>query len=246
MFETCEADGVVLAYHDPDGLAAEWRIEPRAPGGRWPAPATRTWRFRGHPQEVTENSVDLAHLSELHGFTEVRLIEPVTVDGPRLRARYAIRRRILFNWWLPSEFSVRVEGLGFSAVELSIPALGWEVHQLVLPTSVDETDVELRLCVSLRRAEGTRGWRRLLGVRPVTVLAQRTVASIVAAEINRDIPIWQHKRYLDRPALCHGEGSIGRYRRWTRQFYTPSSQVPTRVKRRDDSLLPGDEPSYDA
>jgi hypothetical protein len=81
--------------------------------------------------------------------------------------------------------------------------------------------------VTLRRAEGARGWRRLLGVRPVTALAQRFVASVVVAEINRDIPIWQHKRYLERPALCPGEGSIGRYRKWTRQFYTPSSQLPT-------------------
>ena len=137
-----------------------------------------------------------------------------------------MRRRFLFTRGLSSEFSVRVEGLGFSVVELSIPSLSWEVHQLVLPTSVDETDVELRLSVTLRRAEGARGWRRLLGVRPVTVLAQRFVASVVAAEINRDIPIWQHKRYLDRPALGPGEGSIGRYRKWTRQFYSPPDQVP--------------------
>jgi hypothetical protein len=226
MFDAREVDGVIVAYYDPGGLPAEWWIESRAPAGRWPAPSTRSWRFRGHPQEVSENSVDLAHLSELHRFTQVRVIEPVTIDGPRLDARYAIRRRLLLTRGVYSEFSVRVEGLGFSVVEISIPSLGWEVHQLVLPTSIDETDVDLRLCVSLRRADGVRGWRRLLGVRVVTVLAQRAVASMVAAEINRDIPIWQHKRYLDRPALCPGEGSIGRYRKWTRQFYTPSSQDP--------------------
>jgi nitrite reductase/ring-hydroxylating ferredoxin subunit len=227
MFDTREVDGVIVAYHDPGGQPAEWWIESRAPAGRWPAPTTRTWRFRGHPQEVSENSVDLAHLTELHQFRQVRVIEPVTTDGPRLAARYAIRHRLLFNLGVNSEFSVLVEGLGFSVVELSIPLPGWEVYQLVLPTSVDETDVELRLSVSLRRADGVRGWRRLLGIRPVTALAQRILASAVGAEINRDIPIWQHKRYLERPALCPGEGSIGRYRKWTRQFYTPSSQVPT-------------------
>ena len=31
---------------------------------------------------------------------------------------------------------------------------------------------------------------------------------------------------LDRPALAPGEGSIGRYRKWTRQFYSPPDQVP--------------------
>jgi nitrite reductase/ring-hydroxylating ferredoxin subunit len=226
MFDTREVDGVIVAYYDPGGQPAEWWIESRAPAGRWPAPTTRTWRFRGHPQEVSENSVDLAHLTELHKFRQVRVIEPVTTGGPRLAARYAIRRRLLFNLGVNSEFSVLVEGLGFSVVQLSIPLLGWEVYQLVLPTSVDETDVELRLSVSLRRAQSTRGWRRLLGIWPVTALAQRFVASVVVAEINRDIPIWQHKRYLERPALGPGEGSIGRYRKCTRQFYTPSIQAP--------------------
>lgn len=146
-------------------------------------------------------------------------------DGPRLDARYAIRRRLAFTPGVYTEFSVRVEGLGFPVVQMSIPALGWEVYQLVLPTSADETDVELRLTVSLRRAEGVRGWRRLPGGRVVTALAQRVLASVVAAEINRDIPIWQHKRYLDRPALCPAEGSIGRYRKWTRQFYSAQGRA---------------------
>jgi hypothetical protein len=114
---------------------------------------------------------------------------------------------------------------------------------LVLPTSVDETDVELRLSVTLRRGEGARGWRRLLGVRPVTVLAQRFVASVVAAEINRDIPIWQHKRYLDRPALGPGEGSIGRYRKWTRQFYSPPDQVPAADSEPDQVPAADSEPA---
>lgn len=104
-FETGEVAGVIVAYYDPAGLPAPWRIESRAPGGPWPAPTTRTWRFRGHPQEVSENSVDLAHLSELHRFGQVRVLEPVTTDGPRLSARYAMRRRFLFTRGLYSEFS---------------------------------------------------------------------------------------------------------------------------------------------
>lgn len=40
--------------------------------------------------------------------------------------------------------------------------------------------------------------------------------------IEQDIPIWEHKRYRDRPSLSEGDGPIMQYRQWARQFY-PSS-----------------------
>jgi len=37
----------------------------------------------------------------------------------------------------------------------------------------------------------------------------------------QDIAIWENKRYRTRPALCDGDGPLGRLRRWYRQFYQP-------------------------
>jgi hypothetical protein len=34
------------------------------------------------------------------------------------------------------------------------------------------------------------------------------------------VRIWEHKRYLARPALAAGDGPLGLYRKWTRQFYS--------------------------
>ena len=47
----------------------------------------KTNRFPGHPQETTENSVDLGHLRYVHGYGSVDRIEPVSVDGPCLESR---------------------------------------------------------------------------------------------------------------------------------------------------------------
>jgi hypothetical protein len=44
----------------------------------------------------------------------------------------------------------------------------------------------------------------------------------VSRQLEQDIPIWEHKAYLDRPVLCDGDGPIGLFRRWCRQFYSSS------------------------
>lgn len=41
----------------------------------------------------------------------------------------------------------------------------------------------------------------------------------VVRQMNQDIPIWEHKRYLPKPMLCDGDGPIPEYRRWASQFY---------------------------
>ena len=46
-----------------------------------------TLRFKGHPQETTENSVDLAHLRYVHGYDNVNPIQEFAADGPRISRR---------------------------------------------------------------------------------------------------------------------------------------------------------------
>ena len=200
MFEVIEENGLILAGHGD----LTWK--PRFPLGSWPEVTTRRWRFRGHPQEVTENSVDLAHLSVLHRFADLRVLNEVETVGPALTAAYSIRRRIpLMRNGVYAEFRIRAEGLGYSEVEITLPELGIEVRQWILPTPVRDEVIDLRLALTLRG--------------PLRSIAQRAVVLSVAHEINRDIAIWQRKHYLPRPALSKDDGPIGKYRAWTRQFY---------------------------
>jgi hypothetical protein len=37
--------------------------------------------------------------------------------------------------------------------------------------------------------------------------------------IDQDVPIWENKRYRERPILCEGDGPIMQYRKWAAQFY---------------------------
>jgi hypothetical protein len=63
---------------------------------------------------------------------------------------------------------------------------------------------------------------------------QKMLAFGVKAElinqVQNDIPIWEHKVYLDSPTLCDGDGPIHQYRKWFRQFYAEQTPEPINVR----------------
>ena len=73
----------------------------------WSNLEIRTLRFPGHPQETTENSVDLAHLCRVHGYDSVKRSEPISVDGPCLESHFDFRstRKIARTATLTFDFS---------------------------------------------------------------------------------------------------------------------------------------------
>ena len=83
-----EVLGLIFAWWGIQGRAPQWSLsaDPLDQAG-WSGIEIKTNRFPGHPQETTENSVDLGHLRYVHGYGSVDRIEPVSVDGPCLESR---------------------------------------------------------------------------------------------------------------------------------------------------------------
>jgi hypothetical protein len=163
--------------------------------------------FASHPQETTENAVDVAHFALLHGYRDVRVLEPPVMAGPVLTVAYAFRRG-----GLPLRIRIRVEGLGFSRVESRVEPLGIDLSLLVLPTPVDEARLRLRIAVAARRpSPGPIG-------RALARLLRRLVLFGYIREVAADIPVWNAKRYLPRPLVVPGDGPLAQYRRWCLQF----------------------------
>lgn len=221
-----EVAGAVMVYHDPRRHPPAWELTNPATEGSWRPLRTRTWRFRGHPQETSENSVDFGHLTELHKFTRIQLLQRPRLEGPRLTLRWVLE-------WSPGAWAgkllarkisiqatsrVTLEGLGFSLVETDIAPLGLTYLHLVLATPVDNEQVELRTAISLRRfADQHKPLQPLhfLG----EALTERLLLATVRREIERDVEVWRTKSYLPAPRLAEGDGPIGQYRVWVRQFY---------------------------
>ncbi|MEM1030086.1 MAG: Rieske 2Fe-2S domain-containing protein [Myxococcota bacterium] len=225
-----ERNGILLAWHHPRGAAPEWEIPLLAPEAFGPL-KTKTWPvLRSHPQETTENSVDLGHLTAVHGYDNVTVLRGLQTDGPRLHTKYAMSRRHFLPGMPPVdfEFEVQVYGLGYSYVTTHVPAHGLRGRHFVLPTPTDGHNIELRAALSIDLPEPGR-------LNPALALMPRAVARALVArimireyagDIEQDFSIWEHKKYVNPPRLAEGDGPISRYRRWCRQFY-PLSVVST-------------------
>ena len=227
LFRTRELEGLVFAWHGIGGREPRWELP--APGGGaddWSDPEFWSVRFPGHPQETTENSVDLAHLRYVHGYDAVSAAGPVEVEGARLTSRFDFRRshRVagirLFAWDVSAV--THVHGLGYSLVEVREHSIGMDTRLWVLATPVDGALVELTLVSRVRRI--TRPRRPIVGLRvlpagPRTRLMNRIVIAAQRRDVMQDVAIWGRKRYRPRPHLCRSDGEIGVYRRYCEQFY---------------------------
>ena len=216
-----ERDGLVLVWHATPARAPTWELPARPLAGASRL-RTHTFACAGHPQETSENAVDLGHLYQVHAFTDVTMTAPLAVDGPQLTSRFAFTRRAPIAGRalaLRVHYAAHVHGLGFSFVDVEVPALGLRTHQYVLATPTDAG--RLALTIALRAAPPTR----LAVPAGRALLAELAASAIMRAyvrEVANDLVIWRHKRYVAQPALAQGDGPIGAYRRWARQFYPPA------------------------
>lgn len=208
--EVVEQQDAVFAWFDRAGRPPTWRLPTPDPTG-WTRYAGHCWSgLRTHPQETSENAVDVAHFSRVHGYGGVETLEEAVTDGPTLRARYAFTRRPLpygvTTRTLRAEFRVEVVGLGYSFVENEVRQYGLRTRQLVLATPRDGRTIDLRIAGAVPRG-------------PISLFLRWGLMRAYVQDVTDDLEIWQTKRYLPRPRIVAGDGPIGRYRHWARQFY---------------------------
>jgi hypothetical protein len=216
QWEVRERHGLVLAWYDAARRPPLWEI-PDLDSSGWLAAATGRLEVDSHPQETTENSVDLGHFTALHSFESSRVTREMTTEGPRLEISYQAvrelasvgRRRVE----IVVDFDVTAWGLGYSLVEQRIETVGLRARHWVLATPVSGDRIELRLASAVRRG---RAWPLTA---PVDLLVRSIVFRGLRQEVALDVPIWNRKMYRDPPGLAKGDGPVGRYRQWARQFY---------------------------
>lgn len=223
-YPTVERHGFVLAWYHPEGGAPTFEI-PDVDTTGWTAFRCRQWEFTGHPQETTENSVDIGHLTVTHGYSDVGVLAPLRTDGALLNARYFMHRPSgMFgrSGRMRTEFEIFAYGLGYSRVEVEVPSLELRTRQMVLCTPLGAGQVRLLIGFSVlhpRRAGRVNPMLALFGRRWAAELVALAGIRGFAHDVEQDFAIWQNKVHLQRPVLADGDGPIVRYRRWSRQFY---------------------------
>jgi nitrite reductase/ring-hydroxylating ferredoxin subunit len=203
---TLERNGLVLTWYSSTGAEPTWEppelAEASDPGFIWLEPENTAWEIRTHPQEVCENTVDIAHFRYVHGVSGFGAVE-LTDDGPTLRSvasvtmktsRGDVEGAIESELWGLGLDIVRQRGIGDATVVFSI-------------TPIDEGLVRAGYTFLVPRdGDGPSRYGQ-------------AVIREFCKQITQDIAIWEHKLYRERPILAMGEGAIVDFRRWAEQFY---------------------------
>ena len=224
-----EVNGIVMVYHHPEGEEPTWSI-PELDMSAFTKMKHIKWDLDSHPQETSENRVDTGHFTEVHGYSGIETLESLRTEGQYLYSKYAMQRSAGFigKAKLRAEFEVHVHGLGFSFVDARVPELGLRLNQFVLSTPIAPGKVELRIALAVEKV------KKPAKINPVLILLPKKLTTQIIAttafrefkhDVGQDFEIWNNKKYVTPPALAKGDGPVGQYRMWAKQFYPDKKEV---------------------
>ena len=203
----------------------------------WSPMEIRTTRFPGHPQETTENAVDLAHFRYVHGYDNVNRSQSVPVwwDGPCLESRFDFKstRKVAKIATITLDFSTStfVFGLGYSFVEIREHSVAMDMRLWVLATPVDGTLIDLTLVSQSREIRNPQ--RRILGLgflppRLRAPIMNKIIAAIEKRDVQQDAVIWKPQEVPVASASLL----------FRRRDYALSSLLRSVLSRSEDSTSP--------
>lgn len=166
---------------------------------------TRRYEVTAPWQDLAENGVDSAHFRYVHNTEEVPVLDSYEVNGPctsmRSTQKFPTPRGVVDGRIDADQF-----GPGFSVVRFSGIV---DTYLMGCNTPVEANKCEMRFNFCVRRIGDDA--------------LSSTVGDAFVAEVDRqaieDIPIWENKAYLARPALADTDGPFTRFRKWASQFY---------------------------
>jgi 3-ketosteroid 9alpha-monooxygenase subunit A len=206
-----DVNGLLMAWHHSAGAPPLWEIPalPEYGSPEWTPYERRTWKIRTHNQEMAENAVDSAHFLFLHGTQEMPTTHAET-HGHVLHSHSSTLMKTP-QGKARGEVDVHAHGFGFTTTRFKGIV---ETLLIASATAIDEDYCQLRFSFMVKKM--------------VNEGVTSTVGFAFQREVNRqleqDIPIWENKIYVHPPLLVDGDGPIGLFRRWAKQFYSGSRE----------------------
>ncbi len=225
-----EFNGLIMVYHHQYGEPPAWDIPP-LDDEDWSPLVHHGWVVEANPYDTAENAVDFGHFSIVHGYEETKIIEPLQLDGPLLKAKYGMDRNagvFARRENLTAEFEITKYGLGYSVVEVEVAEFGLRSRHFVFPAAVDDKTTNLRIAISLHRVEHPEKINPLLRLMPRAWLHKLILSASMRgykSDVAQDFEIWRNKIRVENPPLAEGDGPIIQFRKWTQQFDPDARQL---------------------
>lgn len=207
-WEIRERNGHIFAWHDEAGRDPMWEIPelPEAESPDWKPMRTFSWTIGTCNQEMAENQVDSAHFFYVHGAAKMPVTTIVERDGHHLLSRSTTAMTTPMGV-VDGQLEVNAYGFGFSTTRFTGLV---ETFLMASATPVDHDHTEIMFAFTI----------------PTHVMGGigKAFMEEIRRQLMQDKPIWENKVYVERPLLCDGDGPIGHFRQWCKQFY-PSTDA---------------------
>ncbi|MFJ3221397.1 Rieske 2Fe-2S domain-containing protein [Kitasatospora sp. NPDC086801] len=214
---SCEVNGFISVWRHAGGSAPTWQI-PTLPVDEFPPPTRRAFTLVDHPQDVFENTVDLAHFAPIHGFQNAMIANPLQADGPHLGIPVTFERAFPLLGSVETKIVAVVHGLGCQHLTGRLDRFGADFLGQAMATPIDPVRVQTYFTLSVRSSgiSACPDW----AARTLSQILTQAVAPFYLTDVTKDFHIWSNKKYVEHPKLSRGDGPIMEYRRWARQFYS--------------------------
>ncbi|KAK7896589.1 hypothetical protein WMY93_021914 [Mugilogobius chulae] len=229
-----EVNGQIYVWFHCDGEEPQWDVPEQSEitRGEWVYRGRTEHYVNAHIQEIPENAADIAHLGHLH--------QPGMISGVDLR--YTKNRAWEFmqhEWkveWHPEpephthcsqmlvKHALHLFGLHWSLLDVSVVArqTGPGVVFIRFDHRFLGSGVIMH-CVTPQEP--------LLQLVTHTIFYQANIPAPVpkfilkseCIQFERDVMVWNNKRYNPNPMLVKEDSAIQRHRRWFSQFYSENS-----------------------
>ena len=212
-----ERYGLILAWYHPMCEEPSWELPPipAMEDEGWVGTRRGSWTANTAIQEITENSVDVAHLKFLHGAPG---IPPITVEYEDHMQRFDIGNGyIVGKTWGPGSIgTVTFTQEGVSATLFSYTQ----------PITAEKTQMNM----SFRYRDYPQGSRELhIAKKLVDHMIGAAEGETSAGFESVDMIVWNNKKYRHKPLLCDGDGPVLQFRKWFRQFYVADAEVMKKI-----------------
>jgi len=205
-FEVVEKNGILMAWWHSEGEAPQWQVPDvdAFSSSGWREPVVKHWKVNARWLDMNENCVDQAHFRYIHGTLAIPATQ-ASHDGHVFRAESHIRQKAPGGEAEGCLVTVD-HGPGFQVVTLA-GLIDTVLLNTATPMDEETTDVSFMYTV---KTEGHPRKEKLAAA----------VVDDLVTQFHNDLPIWENKSYWSRPMLCDGDGPIGEYRDWMKQFFT--------------------------
>ena len=206
-YPTKVQNGIAWAWYHPESNEPTWDAPgiPELDRPEWSAPLHHRWEIRTRNQEIAENTSDPAHFGAVHGFGQAPEPE-IQFDAHTYRSVTLSQVPKRNGGVATSRLEVTWHGMGLGVVRSTGD---FELLVVGTNTPVDKTTVDARFSFSVNTKKG---------LHPDEGAGQAFIGEAIR-QMEQDIPIWENKVFAERPVLCEGDGPIGRFRSWAKQFY---------------------------